>query len=49
MAAEFLRVLFGDDRPTIGEAAARAKLEAVDPDIRRTWIFFGDPSAHLPR
>jgi hypothetical protein len=29
---------------TMGQAAAKAKASAGDPDVRRTWIFFGDPS-----
>jgi len=24
-----------------------AKRNASDPDVRRTWIFFGDPTARL--
>jgi hypothetical protein len=32
---------------TLGEATARAKQGASDPDIRRTWILFGDPAMRL--
>ena len=32
---------------TLGEAAMRAKLATSDPDIRRTWILFGDPTSKL--
>ncbi|HUK91116.1 MAG TPA: C25 family cysteine peptidase, partial [Blastocatellia bacterium] len=32
---------------TMGQAAAKAKASAGDPDVRRTWIFFGDPSMPL--
>jgi Peptidase family C25 len=28
----------------LGEAAMRAKRLALDPDIRRSWILFGDPT-----
>jgi hypothetical protein len=32
---------------TIGEAAAKAKTGVLDPDVRRTWILFGDPAMRL--
>jgi len=32
---------------SLGEATRRAKAAVNDADIRRTWILFGDPSAHL--
>jgi hypothetical protein len=32
---------------TLGEAAMRAKIATSDPDIRRTWILFGDPTSKL--
>jgi hypothetical protein len=32
---------------TLGEAAMRAKAGTTDSDVRRTWIFFGDPSTRL--
>jgi hypothetical protein len=32
---------------TIGEAVAKAKAAVIDPDIRRTWILFGDPTVRL--
>ena len=31
----------------IGEAAMRAKAATGDPDIRKTWILFGDPATRL--
>ena len=31
----------------IGEAVARAKAVVADQDVRRTWIFFGDPAMRL--
>jgi hypothetical protein len=34
----------GGSSLTMGQAAAKAKASAGDPDVRRTWIFFGDPS-----
>jgi hypothetical protein len=32
---------------TLGEAVMRAKGLVSDPDVRRTWILFGDPSMRL--
>jgi hypothetical protein len=31
----------------VGEAVARAKAAASDPDVRRSWMLFGDPSMQL--
>ena len=46
---EFFRLIFNGDAVnpkslTIGEAAVRAKRTINDPDVRRTWLLFGDPS-----
>ncbi len=32
---------------TLGEAAVQAKAAVPDPDVRRTWILFGDPTTRL--
>jgi hypothetical protein len=32
---------------TLGQAVARAKLVATDPDVRKSWILFGDPTMKL--
>ncbi len=32
---------------TLGEATARAKAAVTDGDIRRTWVFLGDPTMRL--
>ncbi|HKV06117.1 MAG TPA: C25 family cysteine peptidase [Candidatus Acidoferrales bacterium] len=32
----------------IGAAILNAKLGIADPDVRRTWILFGDPTMRLP-
>jgi len=32
---------------TLGEAIAQAKAAASDPDVRRSWILFGDPTTRL--
>jgi hypothetical protein len=34
-------------RLTLGEATMRAKALVSDPDVRRTWILFGDPTTRL--
>ncbi len=47
MNKEFVRLLFNGEGLTIGEAAARAKAATDDQDVRRTWIFFGDPTTKL--
>ena len=39
--------LFGEEALTLGEAAVAAKAAVVDPDVRRTWILFGDPTMRL--
>ncbi len=40
------RELLGTKK-TLGEAIMGAKSAALDPDVRRTWILFGDPSMTL--
>ena len=47
MNKELIRLLFGRERLTIGEATARAKASVSNQDIRRTWILFGDPATRL--
>jgi hypothetical protein len=47
MNKELIRLLFGRDAITLGEAVARAKASVDDQDIRRTWILFGDPTTRL--
>jgi hypothetical protein len=44
---EFIKLLFGGESITVGEAAARAKSSVSDQDVRRTWILFGDPTIQL--
>ena len=47
MNEELVRLLFNGEDLTIGEAAMRAKAAADDPDVRKTWILFGDPTTKL--
>jgi hypothetical protein len=44
---EFYRLLFNGTPITVGEASARAKQVVTDPDVRRSWILFGDPAMRL--
>ena len=44
---ELYRLLFSGSAITVGEAAARAKQVVTDPDVRRSWILFGDPAMRL--
>jgi hypothetical protein len=39
--------LFGEQTLTLGEAVVAAKAAMTDPDVRRTWLLFGDPSIRL--
>jgi hypothetical protein len=47
MNQEFIRVLFSGGLPTMGQAVIRAKQATTDADVRKTWIFFGDPTTKL--
>jgi hypothetical protein len=49
MNSELIKLLFGRESLTLGEATARAKSSVSDQDIRKTWILFGDPSQRLAR
>ena len=45
---ELYRQLFGAGaNATLGDAVRQAKQVTQDPDIRRTWILFGDPAMRL--
>jgi hypothetical protein len=46
MGHELFSNLFNGN-PTLGQAVARAKLAATDPDVRKSWILFGDPTMRL--
>ena len=43
MNVELYRQIFQGGWRTIGEAMRAAKQIVGDPDVRRTWIYFGDP------
>ena len=42
-----LGILKEDPSTPVGESILGAKLGITDPDVRRTWILFGDPSMQL--
>jgi hypothetical protein len=46
MNQQLYRLLFDENggRGTLGELTLKAKAKISDPDIRRTWILFGDPA-----
>jgi hypothetical protein len=45
--ALFQQLFRTDVNLTLGEAVGRAKVAATDPDVRRSWILFGDPTMKL--
>jgi len=47
MNQALFRLLFNGEGLTIGEAVMRAKAATNDPDVRKTWILFGDPTTRL--
>ena len=47
MNQALIKALFGTQPMSLGEAAATAKTAVTDPDVRRTWILFGDPATKL--
>jgi uncharacterized repeat protein (TIGR01451 family) len=48
MARVLFQQLFrADENVSLGDAFARAKVAATDPDVRKSWILFGDPTMKL--
>jgi uncharacterized repeat protein (TIGR01451 family) len=43
MNGAFLRALAANPSTPLGRATMEAKIGIADPDVRRTWILFGDP------
>lgn len=46
-AAELNRQLLGATPISLGDAILQAKRATSDPDVRKTWILFGDPTLKL--
>jgi len=47
MSQEFYRILFGNPSVMLGDAARLAKAGTSNQDVRRTWVFLGDPTMRL--
>ena len=48
MGRELFSQLFRTDTSlTLGQAVIRAKYVVIDPDVRKSWILFGDPTMKL--
>ena len=47
MNKELVRLLFGGESLSLGEAVVKAKASVGDMDVRRTWILLGDPVTRL--
>jgi hypothetical protein len=47
MNRAFFKKIFDGSNPAIGDAVRVAKEGVTDPDIRNTWILFGDPAMRL--
>ncbi len=44
---ELFRVILEGGALTLGEAALEAKAAVKNPDVKRTWILFGDPALRI--
>jgi len=45
---QLMRLLFSNGQsPMLGDAVRGAKQATTDLDVRRTWIFFGDPTMRI--
>jgi hypothetical protein len=47
MNQELYRQMFGSNSQTLGEMIRQAKTTTDDLDVRRTWIYFGDPAMRI--
>jgi hypothetical protein len=47
MDQALLQILKANPSISLGRAVLKAKSGVTDQDVRRTWIFFGDPAMHL--
>ena len=47
MDQALLTALAANPSQPIGRAIITAKANILDPDVRRTWIFFGDPAMRV--
>ncbi|MEA2174567.1 MAG: hypothetical protein QOD00_2159 [Blastocatellia bacterium] len=47
IAGPFYQLLFGGQPLTLGDAVRGAKNATADQNVRRSWIFFGDPTQRI--
>jgi hypothetical protein len=47
MNDELFRLVFDGSQATLGDAVKAAKSAVADLDVRRSWVFFGDPAMRL--
>ena len=47
MNDELFRLVFNGSQATLGDAVTAAKAAVADVDVRRSWVFFGDPAMKL--
>lgn len=47
MSLQLYKLLYGSQSIALGDAIKIAKASTNDMDVRRTWIFFGDPSMKI--
>lgn len=47
MNQELFRQIFSNSSQTLGEAVLKAKKATTDQNVRKSWVFFGDPSMKL--
>jgi hypothetical protein len=47
MSTQLYKLLYGSQSIALGDAIKIAKASTNDMDVRRTWIFFGDPSMKI--
>jgi uncharacterized repeat protein (TIGR01451 family) len=47
MNQELFRQIYSNNSQSLGEAVLKAKKATTDQNVRKSWIFFGDPSMKL--
>ena len=47
MNDELFKLVFNGSQATLGDAVTAAKGAMANPDVRRSWVFFGDPAMRL--
>jgi hypothetical protein len=47
MGLQMFQLLYSGSSIAIGDASRQAKIATTDPDVRRTWILFGDPTLKI--